>query len=259
MKIGLAFLLKNELHHWNYFDAWLADAEHDYRVVCHCHALPPNSSVETCLVERQYTTWAKTINAHVALFKRCYEMNCDRVVLLSESCIPFCHISKLESDMKVPMSRFNFHDKEPEKVLGNFFKQRNIAPEFRKWVRFGEQWHILTKDHIEILLADAEVPAGRSMFRAHDKSYIDNETWALSTLVMHNRQHEIINCVPTFTQWFHYDRARFDGMQIKGNEHPVTYTKMTEELKNHIAKKNSYFARKFVPDFQLLCGLDYVV
>lgn len=249
MKIYLGFLLSDRLVHHSYWSRWIELLRQytEVEIGAHCHTgVARDEFTKLHKTETAWTRWEQTIQAHAVLLKDAHQKGADRFLLFSQSCIPILHPAVVYTHLLQDVSWFNYLDDITgthwyrmyyEKRNGKYQRSCDNWIHAGKHIKFCEQWYIVNRTHMEVLLDDIrQGDRKQGFYFGHRNCFADNESWAISTLLYEpngvDRQ-TIINHPTTFVEW------------IIGRPHPNTHHKIDAELLNKIAKSGSWFARKF--------------
>lgn len=242
MKIAFAFLVKDRLPHTALWTEYWRLLPAEPVVLIHAHTgrclAPPHGAV---IVPTVPTTWGQTMQAHLQLQRAALEHGADRYVLLSESCVPCLPPRLLVERLADDVSWFkcnwrNYTAANHEALTARFGVTNKVAAQNKRiihepylsHVAWAEQWHHLTRRHLEILVGDT---ASHTAFA--DCKVGDNEHWPLTTLKFHG---EIRACrfdpPPIYTYW------------PAGQPHPRSFRTLDTAWLKKIAADGAPFLRK---------------
>jgi len=245
MKIGFCFLIYDIINHeelWNYFFENVDTNQ--YNIYIHYKANIPLKYFEkyklTHCIETKYRDVSLT-HAHNLLFKKAYEDGCDKMITLSQSCIPLKSFDRIYHFLtKDNFGHFNI---TPQTQC--FPRCNSLLKYYNKdIIHKSSEWFILNRTLCECILNV-------------DKTNIDNkykdidcpeEHFFITTIFYNQLQNEIVttpnlaNGATTFTNW--------QGMDYKYPSYNAlkNYSSITEEELIYLMKSPCLFGRKFNPE-----------
>jgi hypothetical protein len=242
MIIGFCFLIYDTINHEDIWMRFFKSVDLDkYKIYIHYKINKPlkyfeNYKLNNC-IETKYAD-VTLIHAHNLLFKKAYEEGCDKIISLSQSCVPFKSFDYV----------YNFLTKDH---YGHF----NIMPQSQcfprcnsllthydiKFIQKSYNWFILNRKICESVIS-------------YDKQQIDNEYssvfaaeehYFITNIFYNNLQDEIIttpnlaNDATTFTNW--------EGMDYKypSNSSLKNYSYIAEDEVLYLMNSKCLFGRKF--------------
>jgi hypothetical protein len=168
MKIAPAFLVKDEI---NYPELWELAYQNGGvgEGLIHLSAGGENKNIRYKQVKTVKTSWEQTVPAHFELYRGFLELDASHthMMLLSESCVPLVSIRQIADVIKpdttyvTGMKRYGdraalqrIPDKAPWKKP--LFPKSAAAPSLVNTWTFAEQFALISRKHIEILVQHEE-------------------------------------------------------------------------------------------------------
>ena len=218
MTVAFAFLVRDALPLAPLWAEWLAAFPLPHRVYLHAASGQIVEVLDAMQVSTVPTTWEHTIAAHRALLAAARADDCTRFVLLSESCAPVAPPELAAEFLKRNVCYFNFHTRPVS-------ARRRFPVALRPFYAWAEQWYILHRHAIDLLLDD------ELRFNDFRHCFADNEHWPLMTLRYHKKDIWVVNHPTTCTR------------RLKGHAHPSTFADLNEARLAALSC-GSLFARK---------------
>jgi hypothetical protein len=254
-KIAFCFLIYDIINHeelWNFFFANVDTNK--YNIYIHYKVNKPLEYFEkyklTNCIETKYAH-VTLIHAHNLLFKKAYEDGCDKMINLSQSCIPFKSFDYV----------YNFLTKDD---FGHFnisphpqcFPRCNRLTQYydKSKIQKSSEWFILNRKICELIIH-------------YDKTKINNEYtnidcpeehYFITNIFNNNLQDEIIT-TPNLTN----DATTFINWEDMDYKYPSTsglknYSFITEDELSYLLNSKCLFGRKFNVDCASLYNKKYI-
>lgn len=178
------------------------------------------------------------VHAHNLLFKKALEDGCDKIISLSQSCIPFKSFDYIYNSLtNDDYGHFNI---APQRqcfprcdILLNYYDHKNIQK--------SSNWFILNKKVGELVTNyDKE-----KINQEYSSIWCPEEHYFITLIYQNNLQNEIIttpnlaNGATTFTNWEGMDYKYVVDSGLKN------YTSIPEEEIEYLLNSNCFFGRKF--------------
>lgn len=202
----------------------------DYRIYLHASSGNYNGSLNVEQVKTVKSSWEKTMLAQFELMRQFIQHTENtKLCLVSESCIPLLSFSELINNLNHNKSCFSGL-KDPWWRVPHHW--RVIGNEMIKYCKGHEQWWILDRRHIEIILNNEAL-----LIKWFKNCNADNETY-LGTFF--NSRHllnedNFLNGKFTYTDWK-------SGTGFR----PYTFNHIDEKVLQ--LSEGSYFLRKITPN-----------
>lgn len=227
MKVAFGFLLNKEIlneHLW--VDYLNGVDESKYTLICHCHSgIKVDSNLNFKQTKTVQTSWAQTINAHFEIYKEFLkDEDNKKLMILSESCIPWRTFDEFYTFCTKDNCSY-FTKLSPSAWITK--RLNNCQPEFTKKAVDHEQWVLLDRQHIEVLLENED-----EIKNAFKKVFADNEHFTGTSLNYYGYVDEIKKERIIFTKW------------RESKRHPDTF-KTISQIENEVNNSGAFFARKF--------------
>jgi hypothetical protein len=198
--------------------------------------IPPLPDLHTYfrLVDNGYV---KALQLHLSFLEMARTYNCDKLINLSESCIPTRPYHELRTFLqqhpgKTIMNYFPFPETKNE--VGHLIPKADII---RDNIHKNHPWIILDKSHFYRYLSEYY----KDLFLKVDAG---TETYWSTIAVIRGIEPEIINYQTTFTDWSRpHIRSGACGPHLFDSYNREDYSL----LKGIIDNKQYFFARKFAP------------
>jgi hypothetical protein len=255
-KLGFCFLIYDTIVHeglWNIF--FKSVDTNKYGIYIHFKYNKPlkyfeKYKLDNC-IETRYCD-VSIVHAHNLLFKKAYEDGCDKIISLSQSCIPLKSFDYI----------YNFLTKDD---YGHF----NVAPQTQCFPRCNSllnfydknviqkssNWFILNRKICEAMFKDDL----NDINKKYGNIYCPEEHYFIITVFINDLQDNIIstpnlaNDATTFTNWadMNYKYVVHDGLK--------NYDHITEEELLYLMNSKCLFGRKFKPEcINSLCNVNYI-
>jgi hypothetical protein len=256
MKIAFLFLTLGDLNHENLWIDYFKGNENKYNIYCH----PKNNINSKWLMKyviknNVKTSWGKTVNAILELLKEGIKDKDNKYfVLVSESCVPIKSFNKfytfLNNNEKSFVKKFNIttYDKESRLNKVKNSDKYNLIKHYANWC--------LNRHHVKKLLVKEN--------ELKDFSDVDSQDeFFLSVLNNDFIDYEIVNVDWDYTKNL---REMIKNFKTNNNEldkakklllneitkHPRTYYKLDYKIINNLINSESFFARKFNTESNVL-------
>jgi hypothetical protein len=241
-KIAFCFLIYDVINHEELWNLFFKNIDtNKYTIYIHYKVNRPlkyfeKYKLDNC-IETKYAD-VSIIHAHNVLFKRAYEDGCDKIISLSQSCIPFKTFDYI----------YDFLSKDN---LGHF----NIMPNSQCFPRCdslikyydkniinkSSNWFILNRKMCEFVVYYDKLKINEE----YGNIYVPEEIYFITSIFNNNLQNEAIitpnvaNDATTFTNW--------EGMDYKypSNRGLKNYSSITEEELLYLLNSKCLFGRKF--------------
>jgi hypothetical protein len=228
MKIGFAFLLKDSFPHQSYWHYYFRNAHpSQYCFLAHCYTGKYKSDYPLIQVPTVQTSWHQTINAHFELYREALKRGCDKIMLLSESCLPVQPFDQFWNFLeRRPLNNSHFN-----RLLATApFEKRvkKMAKKVQPFAKQHSQWSCISaKDAEHLLKNEKDVKA------SFQSLFADNEHFSATYLNYLGKEYQVEEKL-TFAHW-----------PNQPARHPYTFTQLDKEQIEKIRNYDYYFARKF--------------
>lgn len=255
MKIAFCFLVYDIINHeelWNLF--FLNVDTNKYTIYIHYKDNKPLKYFEkyklnNC-IETKYAD-VTLIHAHRLLFKKAYDEGCDKIISLSQSCIPFKSFDHV----------YEFLTKDDYGHF-NIMPQKQCFPNCNSLIKYYDknviqksyEWFILNRKTCELILSyDKE-----KIDNEYSSIYAPEEIYFITNIFYNNLQDEIIttpnlsNDATTFTNWEDMD------YKYPSNRGLQNYTYITKDELLYLMNSKCLFGRKFTRECTSLFIKEYI-
>jgi hypothetical protein len=232
MKLALCFLVYDRIEYEKLWVSWIGENTNVNIYIHSKYEFLYDSNIKFTQIPTVDTAWGGIgiVNATIKLFEKAIEDNCDRMILLSQNCIP---VKKLSYVM-------NFFENDSRSFINRCFDDpNNINSTTNRFPRFNNllkympaeqiikhtQWIILNKEHTHKLLDSSE-----KILSWLEGIHCPDEIWALPFL--HN-ENICMDIQTTYIDW------------SKKGSHPKLFSELSVEELQKILLGPSLFARKF--------------
>lgn len=246
MKLAIGLLVVHRHHHEAALKVW-ADAIGATMIV---HSAQAYTGVawRDCLVPTVPTSWAHTIKAHYQIYERFLQTDCDRLVIMSESCLPIREPDEAKALLEKETGALLMqHLTHPQFKSKQWFKPnhrwRNVATKAHAYLEYHEQWYSLTRELVEAMMEPAIM---RWTLTAFDKSGGDNEMFVATTLRFIKQAHKIKEYPMTWCDW---GRG--------STHHPYSYDALTQQDVDSLREQGYIFVRKVPAGATITADLNY--
>lgn len=183
MRIAFCFLVKDTIPHYRHWKRFIDLLPADIQIIVHAYSGTYKGGLAATTVKTVRTSWEHTIAAHKQLIHEALRLDCDRLLLFSESCLPIANPRRLLDYLDIDVSYFNYNPP--------FFLRPGVASRYRhsrapfggrrdKWILpfmwFAEQWYVLNRPFMELLHRDKKV------YNLIRRCWGDNEVWPLTAI-----------------------------------------------------------------------------
>jgi hypothetical protein len=250
-KIGFCFLIYDIINHEEIWNLFFKNIDtNKYKIYIHYKAdiklrYFEKYKLKNC-IETKYCD-VSIVHAHNLLFRKALEDGCDKIISLSQSCIPFKSFDYI----------YNFLTKDD---FGHF----NITPQIQCFPRCenllkyydinviqkSSNWFILNRDLCKLVTNFDKLDINKK----YGDIYRPEEHYFITTIFNENKQNNLIftenlsNNATTFTNW--------QGMDYKypSNNGLKNYNDISEEELLYLLNSKCLFGRKFNKE----CDLDRI-
>jgi hypothetical protein len=241
-KLGFCFLIYDEINHeelWNVF--FNTVDKNKYNIYIHFKTNKPLKYFEkyklSNCIETKYCD-VTIIHAHNILFRNAYDDGCDKIISLSQSCIPFKSFDYI----------YNFLTKDD---FGHFniAKQSSCFPRCDRLLKHYDKNSIQKSSNWFILnrkLCDFVINYGKEKIDTEYGSiYCPEEHYFITIIFSKNLQNEILttpnlsNDATTFTNWGNMGYKYESGCGLKN------YDAIDKEELVYLLNSKCLFGRKF--------------
>jgi hypothetical protein len=249
MKLFVGLLLFQRHHNEYLLKQWI-DGLHASEVGVHSATGYIGTEWRDKLVPTQPTSWAQTMLAHYALYDAFLKSDCDRFILLSESCFPieepevvFEELEK-QGDAALLMQYITHPHLNGSKL---WFKPthnwRKVHPHAHNVLEFHEQWYSLPRDLVH-QMCQPDVRAWTQ--KCFARSGGDNEMFVATTLKFLQQSHRVKEYPLTYCKWEH------------SVSHPNVHYVVDNQFVKSLREQGFLFARKIVQTSVVSADLSFV-
>ena len=255
-KIAFCFLIYdiiNQEEIWNLFFKNIDPNK--YKIYIHYKFNKPLKYFENCklnnCIETKYCD-VTIVHAHNLLFRKAYEDGCDKILSLSQSCIPFKSFKYIYDFLiKDDFGHFNMS------LQSSCFPRCNSLMKYydKRIIQKSSNWFILNRKMCDFII---NYDKGK-INEEYKNIYCPEEHYFITTIFQNNLQHEIIatpnlaNDATTFTNW--------SNMAYKYPSHKglKNYSSITEHELLYLMNSKCLFGRKFNKEcIQYLMNKKYI-
>lgn len=246
-KIAFTFLVVRTLNHpgvWTNFFKSVSSEKYNIYIHSKCNISDKIKSFEKYIIPNPVATeWQYTVYAQIELLKHALkDLNNQKFVLLSESCIPlfsFDYIyENLNQDVRTRMkyiSLLKSHDKRCDNT-----KQVRDKYLPKTHTYYNHQWIILNRQHAEMMVQDIEI-----LPQIANKCFADNEFYPSVFFYKNNllNDENIKNQMTTYVDW---------SRPAINRRHPYQFKVWNQDDQERLLKAQNndcLFARKFLPSW----------
>lgn len=232
MKLGLCFLVYDRIEYEKLWVAWVGENTNINIYIHSKYEFLYDSNIKFTQIPTVDTAWGEIgiVKATMKLFEKAIEDNCDRMILLSQNCIP---VKKLSYIIQLFENNSCSFINRCYDNLNNINDTSNRFPRFNKLLEHmpeeqiikHTQWIILNKSHTRKLLDSSE-----KILSWLEGIHCPDEIWALPFL---NNENICTNIQTMYVDW------------SKKGSHPKLFTYINVEEFQKILSSPSLFARKF--------------
>jgi hypothetical protein len=241
-KLGFCFLIYDIINHEELWNIFFNNIDNNkYNIYIHYKFNKPLKYFEkyklTNCIETKYAD-VTLIHAHNLLFKQAYEDGCDKIISLSQSCIPFKSFDFIYSFL-----------------TNDDFSHFNIAPQYQCFPRcnslikyYGKHpikksynWFILNREICKLVTNYGNTKINN----IYGNIQSPEEHYFLTLVYLNNLQNKVIithnlsNDATTFTNWEGMDYKYVSTKDLKD------YMSITEEEIIYLLNSKCLFGRKF--------------
>lgn len=226
MKICFAFLTKgtinNELLWYEYFKN--IKSNHEIEILIHCNQNPNFKFLQNLtsqiFLNEVHTAWGKLQKVQNFLMEKAKNLNCDKFIILSDSCIPIRDfnylLNKLNNDKSIIS---NCESWDLSRFPDNNFKIKLMA---------NQQWCIIDKKHFDLFLND------ETRLYFEDFVIFPEESYFSTVIENNNKNNEdnIFSYITTCVDW-----SRTNGSSpyyFDGNFQDIEYLNKCYENENFL-------------------------
>jgi hypothetical protein len=228
MKLGFVFLITDEINHEDKWYNFFNESSVEYEIIIHSKNEPNlkklNRLTKNIYINEVETKWGKLQKVQNFLLEKSKRLNCDKTIILSNSCVPLKNINYI--------SNYLSNDKSYIKYDKPWWPLNSRGYINENYIMGNHQWCIIDKKHYDILLNDDE----KEYFE--DSIILPEECYFSSILNKNELLKEIQNIQTTFVDW---ERSP-DGRS------PYLFSKYNQSDHNLIKKlkldENTLFIRK---------------
>lgn len=193
MKIAFCFLIKNKINYENIWFEYLKGHE-SLEIIIHSAEkieldyLP--SLTKNIYIKQVPTEWGRLLKVENFLMEKSKELNCDKCIFLSDSCLPVKSLSYIEDFLN---NDFSYISNRKPWVLSRFPVQiREYA-----YLMGNHQWIIIDKKHYDLFLSSYL----RHTFE--NDVFFPEESYHATVLQANNLNNEdnVCNIITTYTDW----------------------------------------------------------
>ena len=243
-KLGFCFLIYDDIKLEELWNVFFQNIDtNKYNIYIHYKNNTPlkyfeqhklNNCIDTKYVD------VSIIHAHNILFKKAYDDGCDKIISLSQSCIPFKSFNHIYDFLtNDDFGHFNVWPQTqcfPRcNTLLNYYNKNNIQK--------SSNWFILNRKICEIVINIDK----NKINNEYGKIYAPEEHFYITTIFNYNLQNEIMMTpnlstgATTFTNWNDGDMV----YKYPSNHGLKNYDNISEEELVYILKGKCLFGRKF--------------
>lgn len=241
-KIAFCFLIYDVINHEELWNIFFQNVDtNKYTIYIHYKSNKPLKYFEkyklnNC-VETKYAD-VSLVHAHNLLFKTAYEDGCDKIISLSQSCIPFKTFDYIYDFL----SKDNFGHFNVMPTSQCFPRCDSLITYYDKnIINKSSEWFILNRKMCESVVYYDKMKINEE----YGTIYAPEEIYFITSIFNNNLQNEIIttpnvaNDATTFTNW--------EGMDYKypSNRGLKNYSSITEEEILYLLNSKCLFGRKF--------------
>lgn len=240
MKIGFCFLIYDILHEelWNIFFKNVDTNKYNIYIHYKTNKLLTHFEkykLDNC-IETKYAD-VSLIHAHNLLFKKAFDDGCDRMINVSQSCIPLKSFDYIYNFLKDDICHFNItpHSQCFPRCnsLLQYYDKQNIQK--------SSEWFILNRKICELVINVDKMKINIE----YEGIYAPEEHYFISSVFINNLQSEIITTpniadgATTFTNWEGMDYKYVSNCGLK------VYSSISDEELLYLLHSKSLFGRKF--------------
>ena len=248
--LGLCFLIYDKINHEELWYNWLRNVDKKkYKIYIHYKndmklKYFEKYKLDNC-IQTKYCD-ITIVHAHNILFTQAYKDGCQKIISLSQACIPLKSFDYVYNFLtKDNFSHFNIVPNQK----GVFPRCDNIIKQYGKDnIQKTSNWFILDKN-IGIILCSKKLDEINNVWK---NIYCPEEHFFISEVFKNNLTSEIITTpnlasgATTFTNWNDMDYPYQDHYGLK------TYGIITKQEIDYLLKQPCLFGRKFNPDCKVI-------
>lgn len=252
MTIALCFLTIGDVTQPAIWKSFLAGAS-AARVYCH-PKMPEQVGSEALrngiignLVPTQHGT-ASLVDASLNLFQAAYKDGVnEHFILLSDTAIPIIRFADIATELSGNKGKSLISFTVPPPGSEHFARQRSLPQGcvFNPFFKH-DQWVILSRNHVEMLLSKPKLDCFASMFAADEHYFLNVLAHACGVLPK-----DVLNRRKTFVNWAERvvkEENDSSGRLLKRTIHPKTYTALSSSEVLQARGAGCWFFRKVSKD-----------
>lgn len=232
-KIGLCFLTLGNLPleaKWNHWFSEIDDMENKFEIMIHSannfRPIFPMRFPKYIKITTVPTKWDHTSNAHRAFILKAKELNLERIILISESCIPVKSGNEIYAMFQDNYATWLTGGPIKESEFKNSpWNYRIIGEPHVKYFQHHEQWFSMHQRHYDYF-------QDLSCLDSFKRCFADNEHFVGTIINYHEGLNNIEWKTITYTNW------------NKGGKHPQKFDSVGLEEWHKILDTNAMFMRK---------------
>jgi hypothetical protein len=191
MKLAFGFLITDEINQEDKWYNFFIESSLKYDIIIHSKNEPIlkklNKLTKNIYVNEVYTEWGKLQKVQNFLLEKSKKLNCDKLIILSNSCIPIKNINYIFDYLSNDKSYIK-HDKPWWPLNTRGYIDQN-------YIMGNHQWCIIDKKHYDVLLNDNEREYFENIILFPEESYF-------STILNKNGLlKDVENIQTTFVDW----------------------------------------------------------
>jgi hypothetical protein len=254
-KIGFCFLIYDIINHEELWKLFFDNIDKNkYGIYIHYKFNKPlkyfeNFKLDNC-IDTKYCD-VTIVHAHNLLFKKAYDDGCDKIISLSQACVPFKSFDYVYNFLTC--DDFGHFNVAPQSQC--FPRCNNLINHYtRKIINKSSNWFILNRKLCELVVNyDKE-----KINNEYTGIYCPEEHYFITLIFANNLQDEIIRTpnladgATTFTNWrgMNYKYVSTGGLK--------NYSQISDEEILHLLNSKCLFGRKFnINCLSLKNNIDY--
>jgi len=242
-KLGFCFLIYDIINLESLWDLFFKGVDTSkYHIYIHYKVNTPllffeKYKLDTCIPTKYADI--SLIHAMNILFKRAYDDDCTKMIMVSQACIPFKSFNYIYE--LLTKDDFGYFNMFPRRQC--FPNCRQLCPSIdRNFIHKSHQWFILNRTLCDMILQNSVII---------DPKYLTvnapEEVFYITTVYINKLQDQIITTdhIPTGTTFTNWSEMRYVYRSKSGLKN---YSSITSEELNYIISSKSLFGRKFTPE-----------